>query len=853
MNAFPEHALAALIESIPDEVWFADDQGRFTLVNPSALREFGMSAPALAGVEDLAKSLEVFRADGSPRPVEEAPLLRALAGETLRSEEEIIRTPVHGELRYRQVSASPVRDAAGNIVGSVCVVRDITERKRAEAAANESRKKLEAALESMTDAVFISDAQGRLTHTNEAFATYHRFRNTEERSKSIADCPGTLSAFLPDGTPAPPDMWALPRALRGETVTSTEYTLRRKDTGETWVGSYSFGPIRGQDGAIVGAVVVARDVTDRKKAEEQVSRSQRTFSELVERAPFGIYIVDSQFRIAHMNAGSQDGAFRNVRPVIGRDFAEAMRILWPEPVAAEIIAHFRHTLETGEPYYSPPFFNPRHDVEAVEGYEWELHRMTLPDGQYGVICYYFDSTKLRQAEAAAHESEEKYRALFESIEQGFCTIEVLFDQNEKPVDYRFLMVNPAFERQTGIRNASGRRMRQIAPLHEEHWFQLYGRIALTGEPLRFENPAAQLQRYYEVFAWRIGAPAERKVAILFNDISERKRSEAVLRESEDRLNLALEAADLGTWDLDLVTGKTVRSLRHDQIFGYRELQPEWTLETALRHVLPEDREKVREAYAPASGKAGMSVETRVRTSDGALRWIVSFGRFQFDAEGRAVRIVGVVADITGRREAEEALRRSESRWNAAIENLGEGAIIATEAEQVIYWNPAARAMRGFTSTREGIGPLQETPNTFELWTPDGRRLLPLDEWPMRRIKRGETVHRLELRLRRPNQGWEKVVTYSGAMVETASGERLIFLSVYDLTEQRQAEQALRESESRLRTLSDNLPEGAIYRYRLRRPWRAARGFHQRRHRTADGRAGGRVHGRRRRGVPEYSA
>ena len=91
--------------------------------------------------------------------------------------------------------------------------------------------------------------------------------------------------------------------------------------------------------------------------------------------------------------------------MIGRDFAEAMRILWPEPVAAEIIGHFRHTLETGEPYYSPRFINPRHDVEIVEAYEWELHRMTLPDGQYGVICYYFDSTKLREAEAALRESE----------------------------------------------------------------------------------------------------------------------------------------------------------------------------------------------------------------------------------------------------------------------------------------------------------------------------------------------------------------------------------------------------------------------------------------------------------------
>ena len=162
--------------------------------------------------------------------------------------------------------------------------------------------------------------------------------------------------------------------------------------------------------------------------------------------------------------------------------------------------------------------------------------MTLPDGQYGVVCYCFDSTRLREAEAALRESEWKYQSLFESIEQGFCTIEVFFDEKEKPVDFRFLMVNPAFERQTGIRNATGRRIRELVPMLEEHWFQIYGRIALTGEPLHFENPSTQVPGYYEVFAWRIGAPAERKVAILFNDVSQRKRTEQELAADLAALN-----------------------------------------------------------------------------------------------------------------------------------------------------------------------------------------------------------------------------------------------------------------------------------------------------------------------------
>jgi PAS domain-containing protein len=91
-----------------------------------------------------------------------------------------------------------------------------------------------------------------------------------------------------------------------------------------------------------------------------------------------------------------------------------------------------------------------------------------------------------QAKEALRKSQEKYRMLFDSIDEGFCTIEVLFDGNDKPIDYRFLEVNPSFEKQTGIQNARGRRMREIAPLHEEHWFEIYGKIALTGEPIRFK-------------------------------------------------------------------------------------------------------------------------------------------------------------------------------------------------------------------------------------------------------------------------------------------------------------------------------------------------------------------------------
>ena len=136
-----------------------------------------------------------------------------------------------------------------------------------------------------------------------------------------------------------------------------------------------------------------------------------------------------------------------------------------------------------------------------------------------------DITERKRSEEARRDSETRFRTLFDSMDEGYSVVEMIFDGKNNPIDYRFLEINPAFERQTGIKHARGRCMREIAPDHEQHWFDIYGRIALTGETLRFENPAAALQRYFEVCAFRVGPPELRRVGIVFNDITERKNTD----------------------------------------------------------------------------------------------------------------------------------------------------------------------------------------------------------------------------------------------------------------------------------------------------------------------------------------
>ena len=152
----------------------------------------------------------------------------------------------------------------------------------------------------------------------------------------------------------------------------------------------------------------------------------------------------------------------------------------------------------------------------------------------------------KRTEGRMRQSEEHYRTLFNSIDQGFCIFKMIFDDSGKAVDYLFLETNPAFEQQTGLFDAQGKRMRELVPDLEDHWFEVYGRVAETGEAVRFQNHAEHLGRWFDAYAFRYGDRENRQVAVLFSDITARRKTEEALRDAERRKDqfLALLAHEL---------------------------------------------------------------------------------------------------------------------------------------------------------------------------------------------------------------------------------------------------------------------------------------------------------------------
>lgn len=265
-----------------------------------------------------------------------------------------------------------------------CNIRDITERKRAE---DDIRLK-GSALAAVANAIFITDREGIMQYANPAFTTMSGYSAAETLGKkaSLVKSDVHPESFFNE-------IWQT--ILSGQSWSGQITNLGKNK--KLYVSEQSISPFKDASGQISHFVSVQRDITERLRAEEVIKRSEALFTAMIEKAPFGVYVVDATFRLQQLNPKSQL-SFINVHPLLGRDFAEVVHHLWPKRVADKLLVRFRHTLKTGEPYQSPEFTERRKDTGDQEAYEWQIQRVTLPAGEYGVVCFFNDITERKRAE-----------------------------------------------------------------------------------------------------------------------------------------------------------------------------------------------------------------------------------------------------------------------------------------------------------------------------------------------------------------------------------------------------------------------------------------------------------------------
>lgn len=544
--------------------------------------------------------------------------------------------------------------------------------------------------------------------------------------------------------------------------------------------------------------IYATDITERRRAEDALRRSEERFRSLIQYGSDIIAILDAEGNILYespaveriMGYLPEERVGRNVFEIIHPEDSEALVGVLAEFAGEEaphpITVEYRARARDGSWRY----------FEAIG-----VNLLRNPSIG-GIVVNSRDITERRRAEEELRQSEERYRTLFESMEQGFCVIEVLLDEHGEPEDYRFLEVNPAFEYQTGLVGAEGRKALELVPDLEQHWIRLYGDVALSGAPASFENVSEAMGRWFDVYAFRVGGEGSRRVAILFSDVTERRRSEEELRRSEARYRAVIEQMAEGIFMFDPETKRFMETnTAFERMFGYtaREVR-NMTIYELVAHAAGNVDAYVRRCLEERHVFVG---ERRYRCKDGSLLDVEVSGSVIAYGEGREV-ICAVVRDMTERRRAEEALRQSEALYRAVVEQATENIfLVDAETRQLLESNAALCESLGYT--QEDLSEM----TLYDLVAADResvdlniRRVLELGSYSI-----GEREYR--------RKDGTTISVEVGASVIHREGRPTLCVVAHDIEDRKHKEEALREvrqaERSRIaRELHDNALQDIIY-------------------------------------------
>ncbi len=577
-------------------------------------------------------------------------------------------------------------------------------------------------------------------------------------------------------------------AMKGEkTFFSSEYEIRTKNGQSVW--GLFHARVNCKDGKPDTVQVFVQDITERKKAEEALRESEERFSKAFLANPTAMAISRLDGQIVDVNDGFEKLMGYNRGEVIdelGRNLSLYALVYEREKLIQRLkekgrVSDYEIVLrhKTGKP------------IVVILSLEQILLR-----GQPHFLGAAVDITKRKKIEEELRKSEQLYRTVFDNSDDGFQLVELICDENGKPLDERMLMVNRAFEKQTGVKanELVGKKVSELNPSRETHWSDKHYEVLKTGKPTHVEVYINYAKKYFDAYIFPY---SEAVVGILFRDITERKKTEEMLVASEQRFHEFFEketnyaymiSPDGIILDLNFSAIKALGYSSKSEIVG----KP---LVTTI--YAPNSQDRARHLFLEwkKTGKLA-NEEITVITKTGQERTVILNASAVRDKEGKLLHSISIQTDITERKKAEETLRMEKERFESLANSLPEIVFEADINGKLVFGNK-----RGFEITGYTLKEFAEGFNIFNLIAPQDKE--KAIEHFNKTLKNQPSIDNEFTVLRKDGSTFPAIIV-ANLIIDK---ERPIGLRgiVIDITERKKAEAALRASEEKFFSMFEQSP------------------------------------------------